>query len=170
MSSAPDAASPESRLASAYRSAVRRLASRPRTREELRTGLLARGFEATIVAQVLDRLDGAGILDDAEVGRSVGREAERRRLGSVRVARDLARRGVPVAAASAVVRDAAAADLERARALVERRHPQAAADRRARARAFRFLIGRGFPAQVARTALLDGGGADFGDDVGEGED
>lgn len=164
MRSAPDAASPEARLASAYRSAVRRLASRPRTRAELRAGLVARGFEATIVAQVLERLEGAGVLDDAEVGRAMGREAERRRLGSVRVARDLARRGVPEDAATAVVRDAEAADLARARALVERRHPQAATDQRARARAFRFLIGRGFPVRVARAAVLDTGAHDDGQD------
>ena len=44
---------------------LRMLTVRPRTRAELRTGLLRKGFQGEVADEVLGRLDDVGLIDDA---------------------------------------------------------------------------------------------------------
>jgi regulatory protein len=138
----------------ALASATRALARRPRSRVELTALLRRRGYAEPAIVAALERLEAQGLLDDAAVAGAVGRQAAARRLGSRRVKRILAQRGVRGGVAHAAEAESRAADLERARALLERRFPggvgRAPADR---ARAARLLAARGFPGGVVRQAL-----------------
>ena len=146
--------SPEERVKHAVAIALRALARQPRSQVELAAALRRRGYAAPDIATALAQLSSRGLLDDAAVVGVVGRQAQARRLGSRRVQQILARRGVRGAAARDAFAESRAADLERARALLERRFPngvgRAAADR---ARAARVLATRGFPGSIVRQAL-----------------
>ena len=148
----------------AFASAVRSLARRPRTAAEIEAFLVLREYPAEIVARTLGRLRELRYLDEAAVADMVVRDAERRKLGSRRVARTLARRGVPEEIAASTVQASEEGDLARARALVARRHPGGVGeDPRRREKVLRFLVGRGFPYAVARQAT----GVDVDIDVGD---
>lgn len=53
-------------LQAARESVLRRLAAAPRTYAQLRDGLLERGFELHVIAQVLDRYVEVGLINDVE--------------------------------------------------------------------------------------------------------
>jgi len=134
------------------------LSVRPRTRAELATALAKRGIAADVVAEVLDRYDEVGIIDDAAFAhawvesRHHGKGLARRALGQ-----ELRRKGVE----QDVIKDALL-ELEpeteeaTARELVERKlrttrgEPQAI---------FRKLVGmlarKGYPPGVAVRAVRD---------------
>ncbi len=102
----------------------------------------------------MDRLRAERLLNDSEVAGAVMRLAERRGLGSRRVVQQLKRRGIGEDDAVDAIGDARIGDLERALALMGRRYPEGVADdRRLQARVARFLLGRGFPTDVAFAAL-----------------
>lgn len=148
---------PERARRKAFATAVRSLARRPRTVVELTQLLERREYDAEVVEATLERLRELGYLDEEAVAGAVVRDAARRNLGSLRVARTLARRGVPSEIAGAAVRESGEEDLERARRLVARRWAELGRDTRLREKALRFLVGRGFPMGVARKAV----GRDF---------
>jgi regulatory protein len=130
------------------------LARQPRSRAELERALVRRGHAADAVAAAIARLDEGGCLDDALVADAVARGAERKKLGSRRVALTLRRRGVAPEVVEQAARASGQGDLERARALLARRFPQGVgASARERERAARLLAARGFPADVVRQAL-----------------
>jgi regulatory protein len=138
----------------ALASATRALARRPRSRAELAALLRRRGYAEQAIAAALERLEAQGLLDDAAVAGAVGRQAAARRLGSRRVKQILAQRGVREGDARTAEEESRAADLERARALLERRFPAGVGRAPAeRARAARLLARRGFPGGVVRQAL-----------------
>jgi regulatory protein len=140
-----------SRLAFGF--ALRALVRRPRTEAELRSVLTRRGCDADVIDATLGRLREVGYLDDAAVAEASVREAGRRGLGSRRVRHTLERRGVSGELSSEAERASAAGELERAQSLLRRRFPNGlGTDLRARARAFRLLLARGFPSSVARQA------------------
>ena len=142
--------------------ALRALRRRPLSRAELRARLERAGHGEAVVAATIDDLASRGYLDEAAVADVVERDAERRRLGSLRVAQRLRRRGLPEDLVEASETRLRQGDLERARALLARRFGEGASgDRAVRARAFRLLLARGFPPDVARVAL--------GVDVDEGD-
>jgi regulatory protein len=153
----------ERALACAFRS----LARGPRTRAEIAATLARRGHGAEATASTLTRLEELGYLDDALVAGAVARGAERKHLGSRRVALTLGRRGVARDVVSDTARDSAATDLERARAFLTRRFPAGLpSDRLARQKITRQLMARGFPFDVIRKAI----GIDFDVDVDSGAD
>ena len=138
--------------------AFRALARGPRTRAEITATLARRGHGAEATAATLARLDELGYLDDALVAGAVARGAERKHLGSRRVALTLGRRGVARDVVQDTARESGATDLERARAFLVRRFPGGVpADRPARQKIMRQLAARGFPGDVVRKAL----GIDF---------
>jgi len=160
---------PEAARDRALACAFRALARGPRTRAEIAATLARRGHGAEAMAATLARLDELGYLDDALVAGAVARGAERKHLGSRRVALALGRRGV----ARDVVQDAARAsgttDLERARAFLSRRFPAGLpVDRLVRQKVMRQLAARGFPGDVVRRAL--GIDLDVADDADAGND
>ena len=107
-----------------------------------------------MVAATIERIRDLGYLDDVEVAASVARDAERRRLGSQRAARTLQQRGIAPEDADGALEPLREGDLERARALLERRYPDGMPDDpRERQRALRRLVTRGYPYGIARKAI-----------------
>ena len=145
---------PETQRKRAFASAVRSLTRRPRTRVEIEDFLAKREYSREVVAQTIERLVELNYLDDAAVADVVVREAERRNLGSRRVAQKLSQRGVPSGLREPAVASSADGDLERARALLEKRYPEGLHEGpRVREKALRLLVGRGFPYPIARQAV-----------------
>lgn len=137
---------------------LRLLSVRPRTRAELATALAKRGISGDVVAEVLDRYDEVGIIDDAAFARAWvesrhhGRGLARRALGQ-----ELRRKGVE----QDVIKDALL-EIEpeteevTARELVERKLRSTRGEPEA---VFRKLVGmlarKGYPPGVAVRAVKD---------------
>lgn len=135
--------------------ALRYLAAREHSRAELAAKLARHaGPEADpdAIARVLDELAAKGFIDEARVAESI---LHRRagRLGAARVLQELRARELP----EAVLRDAAAqlrdTELDRARAVWQRKFGTPPADARERARQLRFLAARGFSGEIARRVV-----------------
>jgi regulatory protein len=155
-------------------SANRLLATRARSRSELRRQLLRKGRPEPLVDRVLDRLERAGYLDDADFARqfarskSLGRGMSRRR-----VQQELAKRGVARAVAEAAIIEVFAEEgvdeyvaVER---LARKKLPSLAAldPLQRRRRLYAFLARRGFESDDIQAVLgaLDAGR--FSDSVEE---
>ncbi|MFG2055034.1 regulatory protein RecX [Micromonospora sp. NPDC048930] len=138
---------------------LRQLAVRPRTRAELAGVLAKRGISEEVAAQVLDRYDEVGIIDDAAFARAwvtsrhTGRGLARRAL-----ANELRQRGVDGDVATEALGELdEETEAETARALVERKLRSARGEPDA---VFRRLVGmlarKGYPPGVAIRAVKDG--------------
>lgn len=103
------------------------------------------------VEQALDRLQGLGLQSDARVAELHvrGRQA---RTGSRRLAAELRQRGIDGETIRAALAGIAETDLQRARALWQRRF-EPSRDPRQRARQMRFLAARGFDLAVILAVL-----------------
>lgn len=144
----------ESQKKRAFASTVRSLARQPRTAAELETLLERREYSREVIDHTLGRLRELRYVDEVAVADVVVRDAERRKLGSRRVARTLSRRGVPADVAAPALDVSGQGDLERARALLGRRYPDGLDDDpRSKSKALRLLVGRGFPHGIARQAI-----------------
>jgi regulatory protein len=137
---------------------LRQLAVRPRTRAELATALRRRGICDEIAAEVLDRYDDVGMIDDAAFARAwVTSRHHGRGLARRALADELRQRGVDAAAAGealATLDDQTEAAT--ARALVERKLRTATGSPEAVFRRLVSLLARkGYPAGVAVTAVRD---------------
>lgn len=137
----------------AHQLALRLLALRDHSRAELRRKLLRRGCSEEEVAQALERLRGAGQLDDAEFARGLVRRRSKER-GVVAIAAELAAKGVPREKAEAALDELdRPLQVQSARRLLTRW--PGLDPRRAAAR----LQRRGFGSAVVREAL--GAGEDW---------
>ncbi|MEO3777364.1 regulatory protein RecX [Micromonospora sp. B11E3] len=137
---------------------LRQLAVRPRTRAELAGALARREISEEVAAEVLDRYDEVGIVDDAAFARAwvtsrhAGRGLARRAL-----ANELRQRGVDGDVASEALGALdAETEAETARALVERKLRTVRGEPEA---VFRRLVGmlarKGYPPGVAIRAVKD---------------
>ena len=141
-----------------YDRAVRLLAARDHGRAELARKLRAKGCPPAEIDAALERLAGAGYLDDAAL---VEREVERLVAdgrGPAVVRQKLRARGLPADAVAAAVERLAAAGRfdEGCRAALRRRFGAGCGrDRTAWLRAARFLAGRGFDEATVRAALKE---------------
>jgi regulatory protein len=158
--------------------ALRWLAQREHSRSELRAKLLraaariAQKDQAatdddasalqTRIDALLDRLQAEGLLSEQRFAESRVRTRALAR-GARRIEAELAQHGVQLddAARSALQ----ATELSRALALWQRRFGAPADDARERARQQRFLLARGFPADVVRQVLRRAGMSDTTDDT-----
>jgi regulatory protein len=137
---------------------LRQLAVRPRTRAELATALARRGISEETAAQVLDRYDEVGIIDDAAFARAwVSSRHAGRGLARRALANELRQRGVDGGTASEALDELdETTEAETARALVERKLRTARGEPDA---VFRRLVGmlarKGYPAGVAIRAVKD---------------
>ncbi len=148
----------------ACREAALRLLERTRrTRSDLARRLRDRGYGAAVVEQVLDRLAGVGLVDDAEYARAflAGRWG-RRAAGWRRLQQDLRRRGVGpgdiAAARSALEADQGSTDeAAMARRVVEQSARRYAAldPAERRRRLWALLTRRGFAPDVISAALAE---------------
>ncbi|MBI3768812.1 MAG: RecX family transcriptional regulator [Deltaproteobacteria bacterium] len=139
--------------------ALRLLARAPRSAAEIETQLARRHFTPATIADTLLRLRDLRYLDDAALARRRAEELLLRRgHGRLRVAHELTRRGVAdrvVEAAVAAVMEGRC-DVEIARLALHRKFGHdPLPDASARARAYRFLIGRGHLAEAVREILGD---------------
>ena len=133
--------------------AVKLLAMRALSSEELRRHLARRGYPPDHVSLVLARLTASRYLDDAEYARAWARSrAHRRSLGPVRLARELRARGIPEADIAGTLREVFAEREAReiAEAAARRRLPtlQGLPPDVARRRLAGYLTRRGFAAEI----------------------
>ena len=137
---------------------LRQLAVRPRTRAELATALARRQISAEVIAEVLDRYDEVGIVDDAAFARAwVSSRHHGRGLARRALANELRQRGVDAAVAGEAL-ETLDDDQETAtaRALVDRKLRSITGTPEA---VFRRLAGmlarKGYPAGVAIRVVKD---------------
>jgi regulatory protein len=155
-----EAATPRARL---LRRAVALLARREHGRAELARKLKARledGQDPADVDAVLSELAANDLLSDARYAAAVVR-ARGARYGDARIAHDLKARGVSAELAKAAV-GGLDDELQRARAIWQRRFGALPSSTEERARQSRFLHARGFSGDVIRR-LLRGAPADADD-------
>jgi regulatory protein len=149
---------PQSESELAREICLRQLAVRPRTRAELAKVLVRKEISDEVIAEVLERYDEVGIIDDAAFARAwVSSRHHGRGLARRALANELRQRGVEAAVASEALEtideDEEAAT---ARALVDRKLRTATGTPEA---VFRRLVGmlarKGYPAGVAIRAVKD---------------
>ncbi|MEW5765427.1 MAG: regulatory protein RecX [Acidobacteriota bacterium] len=131
--------------------ALRLLALREHSREEIRAKLARRGFPGEEVERALDRLEQAGHLSDARFAEALARSELARGRGAVAIRAKLKRAG-----AATQVPEISTGEEERSlRGLLERRGVRAAdlTEGKERARIWRFLRGRGFSASAIAKVL-----------------
>ncbi|MCE1185411.1 recombination regulator RecX [Zoogloea sp.] len=134
--------------------ALRYLAQREHSRSEL-ARKLAGADEPEAIATELDRLAELGLLSDARFAEAYVR-AKAGRFGASRLRFELSRRGVDAELiGQALDTECSVSELERARALHQRKFATPPADAREWARQARFLQGRGFSSEVIRTVLRE---------------
>ncbi len=132
-------------MGEALKRALALLARRAYAEAELRRKLAE--FPADEIETALDRLKAWGYLDDRALAEAFVR-VRRGRWGPKKLRRALLGRGVPPSVVDAVVTEDD--ELERAVALLARRWGRY---RGAKARAVRFLVGRGFSLEAALRAF-----------------
>ncbi|HRH81761.1 MAG TPA: recombination regulator RecX [Thiobacillaceae bacterium] len=123
------------------------LARREHSRAELARKLSPHG-EADEIAALLDALEQERLLSDGRFAESL-RHTRQGRYGSLRLRHELQQKGVAAGQAEREVELARVSDLEHARAVWLKKFGAPPADARERARQMRFLLGRGFPMDVA---------------------
>ena len=138
---------------------LRQLAVRPRTRAELATALRRRGIADEVAAEVLDRYDEVGLIDDEAFARAwVTSRHHGRGLARRALAGELRQRGVDGETAGAALTELdPATEKATARALVERK--LRGMGRTAPDAAFRRLVAmlarKGYPAGLAFAVVRD---------------
>ena len=130
------------------------LAVRERSRRELGDRLVQAGFDPQNVAEELDRLEGAGLVDDRRFAATFAEDAARRLRGPRAVSASLAAKGVDRGVISEAVAELAGSEEERALELARRRAvrlgslPPETAYRRLQG----LLARRGYEPALARSA------------------
>lgn len=137
--------------------ALRLLARREHSRAELARKLAAYG-QADEIETVLDGLESEGLLSERRYVEVLA-HAYAGRYGSLRLAHALQRQGVHGQQAEHAVRLAREADLAACKALWQRKFGTPPRDQKEKARQYRFLLGRGYPAEVVARIV---GGIDDG--------
>jgi regulatory protein len=135
--------------------ALRLLGQREHSRTELERKLAPHEQEPGSLARALDQLAAAGFINEARVVESVLHQRAPR-LGALRLRQELQHKGIDPQAISEAI--AGLRDSEMARALaIWRRRFEPPADARERARQMRFLMTRGFSAEVVAKVLRQAG-------------
>jgi len=136
----------------ALRAALRLLAARSRSRQELRIALQRRGFSASQQNATLARLDSLGYLDDRRFARQRAATLLSGGFGPRAVVGRLIAQGLSDEEARRGLRDGESQigfdELESARTLLRKRQLEGAKDRKSLARAVRLLGARGFSEKV----------------------
>ena len=129
--------------------ALRLLSQREHSRSELERKLAAHEEEPGKLARALDELQARGFISEERVVESVmHRRASK--LGTARIQQELAAKGVSSESMSEALAQLRSTELERAREVWSRKFDAPASDPKERARQIRFLLSRGFAAEVVR--------------------
>ena len=138
--------------------ALRLLSQREHSRAELERKLARHEEEPGSLARALDELAAKDFISEARVVQSVLHQRAPR-LGAARVRQELQAKGIAPDVVAEAVSSLQATELERARALWQRRFDAPPSDAKERARQARFLLARGFAgatvAKVLRTGADD---------------
>jgi regulatory protein len=154
----PAAAAEQSESERAREICLQQLAARPRTRAELAKVLARKEISDEVIAEVLDRYDEVGIIDDAAFARAwVTSRHQGRGLARRALANELRQRGVDAEVAGEALETLDDdEEASTARALVDRKLRTARGEPEA---VFRRLVGmlarKGYPAGVAIRAVKD---------------
>ncbi|MBA0125671.1 regulatory protein RecX [Haloechinothrix sp. YIM 98757] len=138
---------------------LRRLAARPRTRAELRDAVARKGFDGDVIEQVLDKLEAARLIDDADFAATWVRSRQTHQgLGRRALRAELLRKGVSKEIADEVVSGVDEGDEEaRARALVRKKLPslQRVDSTTALRRVVAMLARKGYPEGLSYTVASE---------------
>lgn len=140
---------------SCHERALGLLAVRPRSRRELERRLLAARFEPEEVQDVLTRLEGVGLVDDAAFARQYAEHRfGARKEGSRAVMQGLRAAGIAPSLAEAVSHEASDDEEERAADLARSRASRlgGVSPEKAFARLSSLLMRRGYSPEIARGA------------------
>jgi len=132
--------------------ALRLLSQREHSRLELERKLAAHETEPGELARALDELQARGFISEARVVESV---VHRRaaKLGTARVRQELLAKGLAPEAMAEALEQLRGSELARAREVWARKFGSPAADPKERARQTRFLVSRGFAAEMVRRVV-----------------
>ena len=132
--------------------ALKLLSMREHTRLELERKLAPHAETPEQLAQALDALQAKGFINEARVVESVlHRRAAK--LGASRVRQELQAKGVADTAITEAVEHLRSTELARAREVWRKKFGEAPRDAKERAKQIRFLISRGFGAEVVRRVV-----------------
>jgi regulatory protein len=131
--------------------ALRHLVRREHSRAELARKLAVHAASREDLEALLDALVAKKQLSDERYAEERAR-ALSRKYGAARIRHDLKAKGIPDGIVDAVSSEG---ELERARAILERKYRVPAATREERAKRARFLQGRGFSSDVVMRLVLD---------------
>ncbi|MFM7025637.1 MAG: recombination regulator RecX [Limnohabitans sp.] len=137
--------------------ALRLLSQREHSRTELERKLAAHETEPGQLARALDELQARGFISEERVIESV---IHRRagKLGATRVRQELLAKGLDGNAVALAMEGLRSTELERAREVWARKFGEPATDPKEKARQIRFLLSRGFAAEVVRRIVQGAGG------------
>lgn len=129
--------------------ALRLLSQREHSRAELERKLAAHEEEPGTLARALDELEARGFISEERVVESViHRRAAK--LGTARVQQELAAKGLSQESMVEALEALRVTELARASEVWARKFGEQATDPKERARQMRFLLSRGFAAEVVR--------------------
>jgi regulatory protein len=136
--------------------ALRLLSQREHSRAELERKLAPHEEVPGELAKALDELQARDFIND---GRAIESVVHRRagKLGAARVRQELAAKGLSGEAVAQAMEGLRDTELSRAQEVWRKKFGQAPADAHERARQMRFLITRGFAAEVVRRVVQGGG-------------
>ena len=141
--------------------ALRLLGQREHSRAELERKLAQYEELPGSLAEALDELTAKGFISEERVVQSVLHQRAPR-MGAARLRQELQHKGIGADAIAGALEQLQSTELERARAVWQRRFGVPPADAKERARQGRFLLARGFAGavvgRVLRDAELDGAG------------
>ncbi len=138
--------------------ALRLLSQREHSRAELERKLAPHEEVPGELAKALDELQARDFIND---GRAIESVVHRRsgKLGAARVKQELAAKGLSGEAVAQALADLRETESSRAQEVWRKKFGQAPQDPQERARQMRFLITRGFSAEVVRR-IVQGGGSE----------
>ncbi len=128
------------------------LARREHTRVELARKLEAAGFERDALQSLLDEFEAKNWLSDRRFAESWVAD-HRAKSGSVKLAYELRQHGVPDSVIESVLDGEQDGELERARAVWQKKFGRPPADAAEKAKQMRFLQSRGFASAIVRRTL-----------------
>lgn len=134
--------------------ALRLLSQREHSRAELERKLAEHEQVPGELAKALDELQARDFIND---GRAVESVVHRRaaKLGGARIQQELAAKGLTGEAVAEALAQLKATESERAREVWQKKFGSAPTDPQARVKQIRFLLGRGFGAEVVRRIVPD---------------
>ena len=159
-----DALQLESEKATALDKAMTHLSSSMKTRRQVSDFLKKKGYVDAVVGYVLEKLEGYGFVDDGEYARQYVGSASKTK-GRRLIALELQKKGVSADEAQAAVENIQGEE-DAALKILQKYMRGRTADRETLYKAFRYLLGKGFEYDTAKSALTAWGGSNEEDEGG----